>query len=127
METTLSSTRTITGADVAACGRLTGDVGSHHVAGLDGRVMAQGLLTLGVLPLFSQPGVDLGKMSVKFVAPVFVGDTITASLEILDTQERSAGLVDVSCAVSATKDGVEVMTGTGVAVVPAEIAEKLNK
>ena len=92
MGTTLSATRTITSEDIAACARLTGDIGSHHVSGLAGKQMSQGLLTLALAPLFMRDGVHMSELSIKFLAPVFAGDTVTATVEIVDMAEDSDGL-----------------------------------
>jgi acyl dehydratase len=122
--TALTATRTITSEDIAVCGRLTGDFGSHHVSGLAGRQMAQGLLTLALAPLFLRDGVHMSEVSVKFLAPVFAGDTITATVEIVDTADSPDGLVDLSCVVKvANSEGVPVLDGTARAQVAAGVAD----
>lgn len=124
MGTTLTETRTITAEDIATCARLTGDMGSHHVSGIAGRQMAQGLLTMAAAPLFGRPGVHMSELSVTFLLPVFAGDTITAQVDVTDSAELDGGLVALSCALSVKNgDGVEVLRGTGVAQMPADVAK----
>lgn len=123
MGTTLTATRTITGEDIAACGRLTGDLGSHHVSGLAGRQMAQGLLTVGVAPLFGRPGVHMSEVSLTFLAPVFADDTVTAVVEVTGAADIGDDRVALSCSVSVKNaEGAEVLRGTGVAQMSAKEA-----
>jgi acyl dehydratase len=118
---TLSTTRRITIDDIARCGRLTGDFGSHHVSGIAGRQMAQGVLTLAIAPLFMNEGVHMSELAIKFLVPVFVDDTITATVEIVDIIDIPDGLVNLSCTLRVTNpDGVAVLEGTAIAQVTAE-------
>lgn len=131
MGTTLSATRTITSDDIVVCGRLTGDFGAHHVSGISGRQMAQGLLTLSVAPLFGQDGVHMTRLSIKFLAPVFAGDQVAAVVEIIDmtvdSDGPSDGLVNLSCTVTATNaEGTEVLRGDGVARLTADLVRELD-
>lgn len=124
MGTVLTATRTITSEDIAACGRLTGDFGSHHVSGLAGRQMAQGLLTLALAPLFLRDGVHMSELSIKFLAPVFAGDTITATVEIVDMVDSPDGRVNLSCLVKvANSEGVAVLDGTARALAAAGVVD----
>jgi acyl dehydratase len=126
VETPLIATRTISAEDIATCARLTGDFGSHHVSGITGRQMAQGLLTLATAPLFDRDGVHVAEMSVRFHTPVFAEDTITAVVGITDRAESSDGQVQLTCSLSVTNDdGIQVMTGTGVVRLQAELAGSL--
>ena len=121
MGNTYTATRTITAEAIAACGELTGDLGSHHVSGLAGKQMAQGLLTLAVAPVFGAPGAHAAEMSVKFLAPVFAGETITATVEVTDTAELDGGLVRVDATISVVNgQGAAVLQGTGVVELAAE-------
>lgn len=118
--------RTITADDIARCARLTGDYGSHHISGMAGRQMAQGLLTLAAAPLLGDPGVHIAEMSVRFLLPVFAGDTVTATVEITDRTELASGQVACTCSVTVTNaDSAQVMVGTAVAHVPAVVAGTL--
>lgn len=111
----LTASRTITESDIARCAELTGDFGAHHVAGLEGRPIAQGLLTAAVTPLLrGDLGFHLRSMSMTFLAPVFAGDTVTASVRVLDSTARPDGGVEVGIQMAITKqDGTQVITATG--------------
>ncbi|HKF36963.1 MAG TPA: enoyl-CoA hydratase, partial [Ktedonobacteraceae bacterium] len=70
--------RTFTVEDVRLFGRLSGDLGIHHVeADEQGRLMVQGLLT-ATLP--TKLGGDMNyiarELVFEFLRPVFTGDTI---------------------------------------------------
>jgi len=120
----LTATRTITSEDIDTCGRLTGDFGSHHVNGMAGRQIAQGLLTLAFAPLFMRDGVHMSEASTRFLAPVFAGDTITANVEIAGMANRPDGLVDLSCVVKVVNsEGVVVLNGTACARAPAGVID----
>lgn len=122
MGTTFSATRAITSEDIATCARLTGDIGSHHVSGLAGKQMAQGVLTLALAPLFMRDGVHMSELSIKFLAPVFAGDTITATVEIVDMVDEPDGLASLSCTVQvANAEGAVVLDGTAHARVPSDL------
>lgn len=111
----LTATRTVTDADIDACAELTGDFGLHHVAGLAGRRIAQGLLVVAVAPLLrGEPAFALRGMSLTFRAPVHAGDTVTASIRLAAAD--TAGEYGLELSVR-NQDDVEVVTGTGVGVV----------
>lgn len=124
MRTVLTATRTITSEDIDTCGRLTGDFGSHHVNGMAGRQIAQGVLTLALAPLFLRDGVHMSELSIKFLAPVFADDTITATVEIADRTNSPDGLVDLSCVVKvANSEGAAVIEGTARVRATAEVID----
>lgn len=124
MRTLLTATRTITSEDIDTFGRLTGDFGSHHVNGMAGRQIAQGVLTLALAPLFLHDGVHMSELSIKFLAPVFAGDTITATVQVVDRANSSDGLADLSCVVKvANSEGVAVIEGTARARVAAAVID----
>ncbi|WP_051386281.1 MaoC family dehydratase [Actinokineospora inagensis] len=108
--TALRALRTVTEADIAACARLTGDFGAHHISGMAGRQVAQGLLTLSGTPLLAEDGVHVTGLDLRFIAPVFVGDDITTEITVdsLDNAELAFTVV-----VSTTAG--EVLRGTGTA------------
>ena len=79
--TELTSRRAVTAEGVAAVARITGDEGMHHVSGLAGRQVAQGLLTVAFAPLLrTEAGFRLESAQVTFLAPVFVGDTVACTV-----------------------------------------------
>jgi acyl dehydratase len=119
--TELTSRRTIGAADVAAVARITGDQGMHHVSGLAGRQVAQGLLTVALAPLLGGGGgFRLGTARMTFLAPVFVGDTVTCAVSVTGVEAGPDGsrLVDLTLRIT-NQDAVEVVSGEGHGVLPA--------
>lgn len=117
----LTSSRTVAAADVAAIARITGDEGMHHVSGLAGRQVAQGLLTVAVAPLLgTDGGFRLGAAAMTFLAPVFVGDTVTCAVTVQQVEERADGTREVALTLRITnQDGAEVVVGEGHGALPA--------
>ena len=96
-------TRTITEADVALFIGVTWDVNPYHtddsfVAGTRfGRRIAPGLLTASMLTHIGGLWAFLAtEMRFEFVAPVYIGDTITATAEVAEVDE-SRGWVRLRC------------------------------
>ena len=101
-----TSARTITETDVVNFACLTGDFYYLHVdreaAGKShyGRRIAHGLLVLSVatgLMVSSRPGpivANYGSDKLRFIRPVFLGDTIRACLECVLKQPRAKPLGD---------------------------------
>jgi acyl dehydratase len=117
----LISERTITASDIEVCARITGDYGAHHVAGLAGRQMAQGLLGAAATPVLGEPRLWLSQMSLQFMAPVFAGDTIRAGAEVTGVRPDDAGGVALEFSIQIDNtDGVTVMRGQGSGSLPAE-------
>ncbi|MFF4771335.1 hypothetical protein ACFY05_00595 [Microtetraspora fusca] len=126
MGITRTATRAFTSEDIDACARLTGDFGSHHMIGIGDRRMTQGVLTLSAVPLLAEPGVHMRELSFTFLAPVYAGDTVTATVRATESEELGEGLVLVTCQVSVVKgDGTTVLTGTGIAELPRTLADDL--
>jgi acyl dehydratase len=124
MSSTLTATRAVTSEDIDVCTRITGDSGSHHVNGLRGRRMAPGILTLSAVPLLGSPGVHMRELSFRFLAPVYAGQTITATVDVTETAELPGDLVRLCCQVSVVNaDGITVLTGSGVAELSREQAK----
>lgn len=86
--------RTITGADVDAFGHLSGDLNPLHMdaafaAGTPfGKRVAHGLLTGAIVSTahteLTGPGFAYVGQELKFLGPVFVGDTITVEVTVVD-------------------------------------------
>ena len=126
MSITRTATRVFTPEDIDACARLTGDMGSHHMIGLGGRRVAQGVLTLSAVPLLTEPGVHMRELSFTFLAPVYAGDSVTATVRATESEELPEGLVLADCQVSVVKsDGTTVLTGTGIAELPRTLGGEL--
>ena len=64
------------------------------------------------------PGSIYRSQSMKFRAPVRIGDTLTVDLEIIDKRTRNHS-VTVKIQVS-NQDGKKVVTGEGTATIPNE-------
>ena len=108
----------ITEADIAACAELIGNLGAHHVSGLSGRQVAQGL-SVAMGPLFcGDHGLQLRTMRLTFVAPVFAGDTVTSTIQVAKMHSGTEGDTEVKLRLVITnQDGVHVGTGEATGVV----------
>lgn len=124
---TASRTRTITDAMIRAFAEASGDTNSIH---LDeayaastpfGRRIAHGMLTASLISGIlgnDLPGVGtiyLGQ-TVKFKAPVFIGDTVTATVEL--TQYREDKRIATFRTTVTNQDGVLVLEGEAVVIAP---------
>lgn len=90
---------TLTMEEVEAYARITGDRNPLHFDEAFakktkfGRLVVQGGLTSGILnALVAEdlpgPGTVFMSQSLKYVAPVLVGDTITGTVEVLERHEK---------------------------------------
>ena len=109
-------TRTLTEADAALFIGVTWDVNPYHtddsyVAQTQfGRRIVPGLLTASLLTHLGGLWAFLAtEMSFEFVGPVYIGDTVTATAEIVEVNER--GWVRLAGRVSSA-DGREVLRAT---------------
>lgn len=121
-----SLTRTITEDDVVAFACLTGDTNPLH---LDeayarttrfGRRIAHGLLTAGLISALlgtelPGPGAIYLEQSLRFLEPVYPGDTITATVEVTAYREDK-GLVTLRTECF-NQQGEQVLTGEAVLLV----------
>ena len=87
-------TKTVTAEDIELYARLTGDRNPLHfdeafAAGTRfGRLVAQGGITAGLLNALVAmelpgPGTVFMSQTLRYTAPVFIGDTLTAEAEVL--------------------------------------------
>lgn len=90
-----SFTRTLSDGDVALFIGATWDVNPYHTddsyaqASPFGRRIAPGLLTFSLLTHLGGLWAFLAtEMQAEFLAPVYVGDTITAEAEVVEVDER---------------------------------------
>lgn len=109
-------TRTLTEADAALFIGVTWDVNPYHtddsyVAQTQfGRRIVPGLLTASLLTHLGGLWAFLAtEMSFEFVGPVYVGETVTATAEVVEVSER--GWVRLAGRVSSA-DGREVLRAT---------------
>lgn len=122
-----SFSKTITETDVYLFAGISGDINPAHLneeyakdTFFKGRI-AHGILTgalisavLGVqLP---GPGTIYVSQGLKFLAPVYFGDTITATVEIKEILlEKNKIILETYCT---NQDGVKVTTGEAVVMPP---------
>lgn len=123
-------TRAVTDGDVRAFAAITGDDNAIHLddgfaaSTRFGRRIAHGALTFGFLAAAQTRLVGSGAVwidaSVRFTAPVRIGDTVTATSEImaLDAERRTL-TVRTTCRLA---DGTVVLVGDSRIKHPRELA-----
>ena len=121
-----SVTKTITGADIQAFGDLTGDHNPLHFDKEHARrtrfnqPISHGMLTGSLFsPIIAHQlpgeGAIYLSQSLKFVAPVFAGDTITATLTVRQVREDQQ--IITLDGVAKNQKGEVVITGESVVLV----------
>jgi 3-hydroxybutyryl-CoA dehydratase len=124
---TASRTKTITDEDVQNFAKASGDTNPVHLdevyaAGTRfGRRIAHGMLTGSLISAIlgnNLPGegtIYLGQ-DFKFKAPVYIGDTITATVELVKFREdKRIATFHTTCT---NQDGVLVIDGEAVVIAP---------
>ena len=115
-----SFSKTVSEADVYLFAGISGDFNPVHVneeyakEGMFKKRIAHGILTASFISTvlgtkLPGPGAIYAKQDLKFLAPVFIGDTLTAACtvkEIIVEKKR----VIMDCVVS-NQDGASVLTG----------------
>lgn len=123
-----SRTRTITDEDVRLFAQVSGDDNSVHLdedyaaATIFKRRIAHGMLTTSVISAIlgnDLPGLGTIYLSqsVRFKVPVFIGDTITATVELTNYREDKRIATFSTTVVNG--DGVLVLEGEAVVIAPA--------
>jgi 3-hydroxybutyryl-CoA dehydratase len=126
---TCSRIRTITAESIDLFAQASGDTNPVH---LDeayaaktqfGRRIAHGMLTASLISAvlgndFPGPGSIYLKQEVRFRAPVFVGDTITATVEV--TAYRPDKRITTLSTTCTNQHGETVMDGEAVVIAPAQ-------
>ena len=119
--------KTITSEDVSNFAAATGDMNPVHLdesyaAGTRfGRRIAHGMLTGGIISAIlgndlPGPGTVYLGQEFKFKAPVFIGDTITAWVEVVKYREdKRITTFRTTCT---NQDGVLVLEGEAVVIAP---------
>jgi 3-hydroxybutyryl-CoA dehydratase len=122
-----SRTKTITDDDVRAFAQASGDTNPVH---LDeayaattqfGRRIAHGMLTASIISAIlgndlPGPGTIYLGQEVKFKAPVYIGDTITAAVELIKYREdKRIATFRTTCV---NQDGTLVLEGEAVVIAP---------
>ena len=120
-------TKTITDEDVRNFAAATGD---HNPVHLDdayaagtrfGKRIAHGMLTGGIISAIlgndlPGPGTVYLGQDFKFKAPVFIGDTVTAHVEVVSYREdKKIARFRTTCT---NQDGVLVLEGEAVVIAP---------
>lgn len=124
---TASRTRTLTDDDVRAFARACGDVNPVHLDDAYaattrfGQRIVHGMLTASLISAVignDLPGngtIYLGQ-DLKFRAPVFIGDTVTATVEIVGYREdKRIATLRTECV---NADGTVVIEGEAVVIAP---------
>lgn len=124
---TASRTMTISDEDVRGFARITGDTNSIHLDDAYaattpfGRRIVHGMLTASLISAVignDLPGIGtiyLGQ-DLKFRAPVFIGDTVTATVEIVRYREdKRITTLRTTCTKA---DGTLVIEGEAVVIAP---------
>ena len=126
----VSVERTVTQDGIGQYAEASGDFNPLH---LDpefaatthyGRVVAHGMLVLAYISdmmgrSFGGHWPESGRLKVRFRAPVYPGDQVTASGEVVKVSTED-GIVRVDCAVRCSrKDGEEVINGEASVTMPS--------
>lgn len=124
---TASFSKTITEADVMLFAGLTGDFNPVHIDAEHARTtrfgqrVVHGMLTASLISAvlgtrLPGPGsINLGQ-TVKFTAPVFIGDTVTATVVVTHIRwDKGIVTLETACR---NQRGETVLTGEAVAMVP---------
>ncbi|PCJ34749.1 MAG: 3-hydroxybutyryl-CoA dehydratase [Moraxellaceae bacterium] len=121
--------RTVTEQDILLFACLSGDTNPLH---LDaeyakttpfGQRIAHGmfstlLLTTAVATKLPGPGTIYRSQDMKFQRPVFIGDTITANLEVIEKKKRG-NLVKINC-IMTNQHGEVIFSGVSTTIAPTE-------
>ncbi len=121
-----SLTRVVTAADVEGFAAVTGDTNPVHLdetyaAGTRfGRRIAHGMLAVSYISAilgtkFPGPGTIYLSQSVSFLAPVYLGDTITATVTVSKFRAEKGVLTLLTQCTN--QDGVKVVDGQAVVLV----------
>ncbi len=125
----ISVERTVLEEDILLFAKLSGDVNPIHLddayAGTTqfGERIAHGMLTAAFISAaFAKhlpgPGSIYRNQSLRFRAPVKIGDTLTITIEVIDKRDRNH-MVTMSTIVT-NQRGETIVTGEGSAIVPNE-------
>lgn len=119
--------KTVTEADVVLYAGITGDVNPVHIDHEAARrsifegPVAHGMLSAGFISTvlgtrLPGPGTIYLSQSLRFAAPVRIGDTVTARVEISELKpEKRRAVLRTECR---NQDGNAVITGEAVVLIP---------
>jgi 3-hydroxybutyryl-CoA dehydratase len=117
--------KTITEADVVLFAGITGDFNPVHVdeqaaaASRFGGRIAHGMLSASLISTvlgtrLPGPGAIYLSQSLRFTAPVRIGDTVTARVQVLEVMEKRRVRLETTCR---TQEGTVVVEGEAVVMV----------
>ena len=117
--------KTVTETDVVLFAGITGDFNPAHMNEIEARAsrfggrIAHGMLSAGFISAvlgtrLPGPGCIYLSQSLKFTAPVRIGDTVTARAEVVEVVKRRVRLA-TTCR---TQDGTTVVEGEALVMVP---------
>lgn len=126
---TASRTKQLLEADIQAFAQASGDTNSIHLNEAYAattpfkRRIAHGMLTASLISAIlgnDLPGIGTIYLAqeVKFKAPVYIGDTITASVELVKYREDKR--IATFLTTCTNQDGVLVLEGEAVVIAPAD-------
>jgi 3-hydroxybutyryl-CoA dehydratase len=131
---TAEMAKTISESDVYLYAGITGDLNPAHVneeyasGTFFGHRIAHGLLSAGLISAvianrLPGPGSVYISQTLKFLAPVFIGDTVTARVEAIDVDvDRNRVRLRTTCT---KQDGTVVIDGEAV-ISPAKAKRKMR-
>ena len=126
-----SMAKTVSEADVYLFAGITGDLNPAHTNEEYAKTthfktrIAHGMLSAGLISAvlgmqLPGPGTIYTGQTLKFLAPVHIGDTITATAEIKSLDlERNRVVLTTTCT---NQEGTMVITGEATALLPKERA-----
>lgn len=126
-----SFSKTITEADVAAMAGVTGNFDPLHIDAEYARqtrygrrtahpMLATGLITAVLHTRLPGPGAVCLSQQIEFLGPVFIGDTITAQVEVMAFQpEKHLITLKTTCS---NQDARQVITGQAVLMFLKEVS-----
>lgn len=122
-----SFTKTITETDVYMFAGISGDLNPAHLneeyakgTSFQKRIV-HGMLSASLISAviglqMPGPGTIYAKQELSFVSPVYFGDTITATVEVLElNQERNRATLKTTCT---NQNGKLVLTGAAIVLPP---------
>ena len=122
-----SFSKTITESDVYTFAGVSGDLNPAHIneayaktTRFGGRI-AHGMLSASLISAvigmqLPGPGTIYMGQTLKFVAPVHIGDTVTATVKVADLDEaRRRATLETTCT---NQDGVLLVTGEAKVMLP---------
>ncbi len=123
---TASFTKTVTEADISNFAGVTGDFNPVHIDEVAAqnsmfkKRIAHGMLAAGFISAVlgtKLPGEGAIYISqeLKFLAPVYINDTVTAEAEIVEKLEKGRLKVKTTCK---NQDGITVVDGFAVLMIP---------